>query len=108
MDTKEEIEEQAKIALEEISEIKPWFEKNFNAWIFEHPAYPIGCEGYSSEEVINKYPMYLRDFIEERLNDHLALFVEESTKGDGGKRKRSDRPRGTKKLLQKESRVLKQ
>ena len=56
---------------------------------FEHPAYPIGCEGASSEEVVKKYPLYLRDFIEERLNDNLAPFVEKATKGHGGKREKS-------------------
>lgn len=95
MATKKEIEKQVKIALVEVGEIKPWFDKNFNAWIFEHPAYPIGCEGSSPDEVIKKYPLYLRDFIEERLNDNLAPFVEKSTKGHGGKRKGAGRPEGT-------------
>lgn len=72
MAIKKEIEEQIKVALTEIGEIMPWFDKEFNAWIFEHPAYPIGCEGNSSAEVVKKYPLYLKDFIEERLNDNLA------------------------------------
>lgn len=80
MATKKEIETQVKIALKEVGAIKPWFDKYFNAWIFEHPAFPIGCEGRSPKEVIKKYPLYLRDFIEERLNDNLAPFIEESTK----------------------------
>ena len=100
MATKKEIEEQVKIALEEIGEIKPWFDKNFNAWIFEHPAYPIGCEGNSSKEVIKKYPLYLRDFIIERLNDNLAPFIEKATKGHGGKRSEAGRPTGTSKSIQ--------
>ena len=38
MATKKEIEEHLKIALKEIGEIKPWFDKDMNAWIFEHPS----------------------------------------------------------------------
>jgi hypothetical protein len=105
MATKKEIEEQVKIALAEIGEIKPWFEKKFNAWIFEHPAYPIGCEGSTSEEVIEKYPLYLKDFIIERLNDNLAPFVEKDTKGHGGKRLGSGRPKGTTKTPTKQGRL---
>jgi len=105
MATNKEIEEQVKIALTEIGEIKPWFDKNFNAWIFEHPAYPIGCEGSSSREVIEKYPLYLRDFIVERLNDNLAPFVEKATKGHGGKRLGGGRPKGTIKEYTKQVRL---
>jgi len=105
MATKKEIDEQVKIALEEIGEIKPWFDKNFNAWIFEHPAYPIGCEGNSSGEVINKYPLYLRDFIIERLHGNLAPFVEKATKGHGGKRLKAGRPAGTGKEQTKQVRL---
>ncbi len=105
MATKKEIDEQVKIALSEIGEIKPWFDKKFNAWIFEHPAYPIGCEGNSSEEVIKKYPLYLRDFIVERLNDNLASFVEKATKGHGGKRMGAGRPTGTIKESTKQVRL---
>ncbi len=105
MATKKEIEEQVKIALDEIGEIKPWFDKNFNAWIFEHPAYPIGCEGSTSKEVIEKYPLYLQDFIIERLHDNLASFVEKDTKGHGGKRLGSGRPKGTVKSPTKQIRL---
>jgi hypothetical protein len=82
-----EIKEHLKIALKEIGEIKPWFDKKFNLWIFEHPAYPIGSEGSSPNEAVEKYHSYLEDFITERLNDNLAPFVEKDTKGHGGKRK---------------------
>lgn len=105
MATKKEIEEQVKIALKEIGQIKPWFDKNFKAWIFEHPAYPVGCEGNSSEEVIKKYPLYLKDFIDERLNDNLAPFIEKATKGHGGKRKGAGRPKGTIKAATTQIRV---
>ncbi len=62
MATKKEVEEQVKIALKEIGKIQPWFDKRFNAWIFEHPSYPIGCEGNSPEEVIKKYLPVSRRF----------------------------------------------
>ena len=105
MATKKEIEEQVNVALKEIGEIKPWFDKKFNAWIFEHPAYPIGCEGTSSEEVVKKFPLYLRDFIEERLNNNLASFVEKATKGHGGKREKAGRPAETTKEETKQVRL---
>lgn len=95
MATKKEIEEQVNIALQEIGEVKPWFDKNYNAWLFEHPLYPIGCEGKTPGEVIKKYPLYLRDFICERLNENLAPFIESATKGHGGKRVKAGRPKGT-------------
>lgn len=105
MATKKEIEEQVNIALREIGEIKPWFDKNFKTWIFEHPAYPVGCEGKSSREVVKKYPLYLRDFIQERLNDNLAPFIENATRGHGGKRSGAGRPHGTIKEFTKQVRL---
>ncbi len=72
MTTNKEIEKELKVALAEIGKIDPWFDRSFNAWIFEHAAYPVGCDGSTKKEVVEKYPLYLRDFIEERLNDNLA------------------------------------
>lgn len=95
MATKKEIEKELQIAFKEIGEIKPWYDKKFHTWIFEHASYPIGCEGNSAEEVIKKYPLYLKDFIEERLKDNLAPFIEKATKGHGGKRSGSGRPVGS-------------
>jgi hypothetical protein len=97
MATKKEIEENLKIALDEIGEIKPVYNKKYGAWIFEHPSYPVGCEADSAEEVIKKYPLYLKEFIKERLNDNLAAFIEKKTIGRGGKREGAGRPLGTKK-----------
>ena len=105
MATNKEIEEQVKIALKEVGPIKPWFDKNFNAWIFEHAAYPVGCEGNSAKEVIEKYPLYLKDFIIERMNDNLAPFIEKATKGHGGKRLGSGRPKGSVKESTKQIRL---
>ena len=51
MATKKEIKRHLKIALKEVGKINPWFDENFNAWIFEHKNYPVGCEGSSKEDV---------------------------------------------------------
>ena len=34
MATKKEIDQHLKIALEEVGEIRPWFDKEVNAWVF--------------------------------------------------------------------------
>jgi hypothetical protein len=41
--------------------------------------------------------LYLRDFIEERLNNNLNALTEKETIGRGGKREGAGRPFGTKK-----------
>jgi hypothetical protein len=33
------IEKYLQVALKEIGEIKPWFDEEVNAWVFEHKAY---------------------------------------------------------------------
>ena len=98
MASAKEIKKHLNIALKELGEIKPWFDKDFDAWIFSHEKYPdVEYAGDSSEKVMQNYPLYLRDFIEERLNDNLAPHIEKSVKGHGGKREGSGRPKGTKK-----------
>ena len=97
MATKKEIDRHLNIALKEIGEIKPWFDKDVSAWVFEHKAYPVGYSGESKEEVVRSYPKYLREFIRQRLNDNLAPSVEKKIKGRGGKREDAGRPKGTKK-----------
>jgi hypothetical protein len=92
MATKKEVKKHLKMALNEIGQIEPWFDKNVNAWIFEHSTYPVGCGGDSEEEVIQKYPLYLEEFITERLNNNVSPSVEERTKGKGGKRDGAGRP----------------
>lgn len=95
---KKEINEHLKIALEEVGEIKPRFSKQFNAWIFKHKAYPdVEYAGDSPEEVIKNYPLYLREFIKERLDHNISPLAEKKTTGRGGKRKGAGRPKGTKK-----------
>lgn len=101
MASKQEIEEHLKIALAEVGKIKPWFDKSVNAWVFGHPNYPVEYAGDSKDEVIKGYPLYLREFIRQRLNSNLAPFVEKQTKGHGGKRQGSGRPKGTKKEAKK-------
>jgi hypothetical protein len=92
MATKKEIKEHLKVALEEVGKIEPWFDKDVNCWVFEHPNYPVGCGGDSEKEVIKKYPLYLEEFITERLNDNVSPSVEKRTKGKGGKREGAGRP----------------
>ena len=80
MATKKEIKEHLNIALMEIGKIKPWFNKNFKNWIFSHSNYPVEYAGDSEAEVIKNYPLYLQDFIEERLNNNLNSITEKETK----------------------------
>jgi hypothetical protein len=90
-----EIELHLKLALEEIGEIKPWFSKEFNAWIFSHDLYPVEYAGDTKGEVIQNYPLYIKEFIKHRLQDRLSPLMENKTKGHGGKRKGSGRPKGS-------------
>jgi hypothetical protein len=102
MATAKEIKKHLEIALKEIGKIEPWFDKDFDSCIFSHRSYPdVEYAGESKDEVIKNYPLYLRDFIEERLNDNLAPHIEKAAKGRGGKRKGSGRPKGTKKEKKK-------
>ncbi|MBF8262812.1 MAG: hypothetical protein HW387_477 [Parachlamydiales bacterium] len=102
MATAKEIKKHMNIALKKVGEIKPWFDKKFNAWIFSHKNYPdVEYAGESPEEVIKNYPLYLHDFIEERLNNNLATHIEKATRGHGGKRPHAGRPNGTKKESKK-------
>lgn len=91
------VKDQVKIALGEIGEIKPWFDKQFNSWIFSNDLYPVECEGKSAEEVIKKYPKYLEVFIEHRLIGKIDAINEKKTKGRGGARPNAGRPVGSKK-----------
>lgn len=91
-----EIESHLKLALKEIGEIKPWFSKEFNAWIFSHHLYPVEYAGDSEEDVIQNYPLYIKEFIKHRLQDKLSPLMEKKTKGHGGKREGSGRPKGSK------------
>ncbi len=96
------IEEHLAIALAEVGNIKPWFERDVNAWVFCHPKYPeVEYGGESKEDVIKNYPKYLREFIKHRLNANLTPRTEKATKGRGGKREGAGRPKGTKKETKK-------
>lgn len=101
----EEISKELKIALNEIGEISPWFDKKFKCWIYHHPTYPIECEGITEEEVILKYPEYLKTFIEFRLQSKLDSIVESKTKGRGGIRPGAGRPKGSIKSPTKQKRI---
>jgi len=86
MATKKEVGRHLKTALQEVGKIKPWFDEDVKAYVFEHPSYPVECAGDSEDEVIKKYPLYLREFITHRLDDTLHPSIEKETKGCGGKR----------------------
>lgn len=90
-----EIKIELQIALKEIGEIVPWFDKQVDAWVFEHPLYPVTYGGDSPEDVIKNYPKYLKVFIEHRKAGRLADFIEKETKGRGGIRPGAGRPKGT-------------
>lgn len=102
MASKKEIDKNLKIALKEIGEIKPRFSRKFNGWIFSHKLYPeVEYFGDSKEEVIKNYPLYLREFISQRLNQNITEAAEKKTKGRGGKRIDAGRPKGSKKIAKK-------
>lgn len=105
MASKSEIKKELKIALSEVGTIVPWFDKDFNAWIFSSPLYPVECEGQSAEEVIKKYPKYLEVFIEHRMKGKLDALNEKKTKGKGGYRPGAGRPKGTTKTPTKQVRL---
>lgn len=72
MTTQQEIQKHLSIALMDVGEIKPKFDQSVNAWVFSHPKYPVEYAGDTPEEVIMNYPLYLKEFIAERLNNNLA------------------------------------
>ena len=90
---KKEIDEQLQLALNEIGKIKPWFNKDFKTWVFYHELYPVEYSGDTKAEVIKNYPLYLREFIKHRLQGKLAPLMENKTKGHGGRRTGSGRPK---------------
>jgi len=90
-----EIKKQMEIALAEIGKIKPWFDKDFNVWVFSSELYPVECEGKSAEEVIKKYPKYLEVFIEHRMLGKIDEVNEKKSKGRGGARPNAGRPVGS-------------
>ena len=93
--TKTEVDAELQIALAEVGEIKPWFDKEVNAFIFEHPLYPVQSGGYTPEEAIADYKDYLKEFIKQRLADNLAPNIEARTSGRGGYRPGSGRHKGS-------------
>lgn len=105
MASKSQIKKEVRIALSEIGTINPWFDKDFNAWIYSNPFYPVECEGRSAEEVIKKYPKYLEVFIEHRMRGKLDTINEKETKGKGGARLGAGRPKGSTKEPTKQIRV---
>jgi len=80
-----EINRHLALALKEIGDIKPWFSKEFKAWIFSHDFYPVEYAGDTKEEVIQNYPLYVKEFIRHRLQGRLSPLMEKKTKGHGGR-----------------------
>lgn len=103
--TKKEIAEHLKIALNEVGEVKPWYDKEVDCWFFNHPNYPVSCGEDSAEEVIQKYPLYLEEFIAHRLSETLSPLAENITRGKGGVRLGSGRPKGSTKEPTKQVRL---
>ena len=95
MATAKEIEKELAIALKEVGRIKPWFDKETDSWVFSHKLYPVECDGETSEDVIERYPLYLKEFLKHRLCGRLAAHVEAKTHGKGGYRPGAGRPKGT-------------
>lgn len=95
MATSKEVNKHLKLALEEIGEIKPWYDREVKEWVFSHPLYPVEYAGSSKKEVVENYPKYLREFIKHRLSDRLEKKVQAKTKGRGGARSGAGRPKGT-------------
>lgn len=89
----QEIKEHLQTALKEIGEIKPWFDREVNEWVFSHPLYPVEYGGDSEKEVIENYPKYLSEFLKHRLLHRLDSLVEKKTNGHGGTRTGAGRPK---------------
>ena len=105
MATAKEVNEHLKNALCEVGKIVPWFDKEVEAWVFEHEAYPVSCSGLTPEEVVRDYSRYLKEFIRQRLRDNLDPWVEKKTKGRGGLRLGAGRPKGSRGAQTKQVRL---
>jgi hypothetical protein len=99
------VDEQVQIALMEVGAIEPWFDEEVQEWIFARKKYPESCSGATRQEVIENYPLYLRQFIEQRLKGNLAPWIEKKTAGRGGRRAGAGRPRGRKTLSTRTIRI---
>jgi hypothetical protein len=99
MASTKEIEKELAVALKEVGKIQPWFDAELNEWVFSNSLYPVECGGDTADEAAKKYPLYLREFITQRLNNNLDPFVEKKTKGHGGYRPGAGRPKNVKKEI---------
>jgi hypothetical protein len=97
MATPKEIASEVAIALKEIGRITPHFDKEVGEWVFAHPKYPVECGGETKNDVMKNYPLYLKEFIKERMKNNLNVATEMKTTGRGGARPGAGRPKGTKK-----------
>ena len=69
MASEQEIESYLKSALDEIGEIRPWFNKPLNTWVYYHPYYPVEYSGDTEYDVVHQYPLYLKEFIKHQLDN---------------------------------------
>jgi hypothetical protein len=85
-------------ALTKIGTIEPWYEKDVASWVFENEAYPaVRAAGGSVEEVIEIYPLYLKDYLEEELKGNVSPLAKSTFSGGrGGSRPGAGRPKGSK------------
>ena len=58
MAANKELAEHLALALGEVGEIQPWYDRKFKAWVFSHKLYPnVEYAGQSKQEVIERYPL---------------------------------------------------
>jgi hypothetical protein len=81
------IEKELEIALREIGEIRPWWSKEDEMYVFEHPAYPFVMHADPDrEEAKAGYMRALTGFIEDRIKGRVAPDVDRVTSGRAGAR----------------------
>jgi len=96
--SQKELEKHLKLALSEIGPIEPWWSDEDGMYVFEHDSYPrVMHADPDIEETKAGYLRAITGFIEDRLNGMISESAERVTKGRGGHRPGSGRPKGTKK-----------
>ncbi len=89
------LDEKLVAALEKIGAIVPWHDEDVSSYVFEHAEYPlVRYAGETPEEVIQNYPLYLRDYLEEEAAGNVSPLAVKVF-GRGGTREGAGRPVGT-------------
>ncbi len=82
------IKEEMAIAIAEIGNIKPWFSKEDQMFVFESPVYSrVMGAGNTVKEAVESYSRALYSFIEYRIKGKICKVVESDTIGTAGKQK---------------------